>query len=543
MPQFLGARSSVESGISTWMRWAMAPMAVGGLTLAAQSASGSGWLGLLVLGLGTSVWVAYRHREMDLSGETSLPQALEALAEGRIAPTTPIHLLPLFETIQAQLSGAAQVAEERSQQLSTLTLRVEAGLAEVESKAEEQEGAVEETASLFLNINNSIRGVTQEIHNLANSNEETTTSLSELGSAIEQVAISALTLRETVESSTASIHQMSASIQRVAESGDEVQQVAEETAAATTQMDRAIHEVGEHVRGASELTQRVRAHAEEGSHAVGSTIQGIDNIRDQTLVAKHALEGLATRVGEVGEIATFIGTISDETNLLSLNAAIIAAQAGEHGKAFAVVADQVKTLSHRTSASAKQIGDVIRAVQAESENAVSAMGAGIESVEEGVERSRVAGTALEVILKAARESSGQVAEISRATEEQALNSKHVASAAQRVSEHVHQISRAMGEQSTAAEGLLSNATAYLDMSRHIETAMDEQKATARYIMDNSQAITDLIKRIQENTASHEQASGKVAERFEVLLESARESASLIQRLGAGLHQRGRDDTP
>jgi methyl-accepting chemotaxis protein len=124
-----------------------------------------------------------------------------------------------------------------------------------------------------------------------------------------------------------------------------------------------------------------------------------------------------------------------------------------------------------------------------------------------------------------------------------VNSKHVASAAQRVSEHVHHISRAMGEQSAGAEGLLSNATAYLDMSRHIETAMDEQKATARFIMENSQAITDLIALIQENTASHEQASGKVAQRFERLLEAARESATLIQDLGANLGQRGPDGSP
>ncbi len=533
----------MESRIPTWWQWACAPLAVGGLGLVAQAVSGSLWPGLLVLGLATSIWVATKHRDALEGGGQILPRALEALGEGRIDPATPSHLLPLFEAVQAQLAGAAQVSEERSLQLSRLSGHVKSGLSDVERRVEDQEEAVEETASLFLNINNSIRGVNQEIHNLARSNEETAASLSQMGGAIEQVAHSALTLRETVESSTTSIHQLSASIQGVAQSSDEVQQVAEETAAATTEMDRAIHEVGEHVRGASDLTRQVSEHAQAGFHAVGSTIQGIDTIRQQTLAAKGALEALAGRVGEVGEIATFIGTISDETNLLSLNAAIIAAQAGEHGKAFAVVADQVKTLSHRTSASAKQIGDVIRAVQAESENAVTAMAAGIESVEDGVERSRVAGAALEVILTTADEANGQVAEISRATEEQAMNSKHVASAAQRVSEHVYHISRAVGEQSTAADGLLSNATAYLDMSRHIESAMDEQKTTARYIMDNSQAITDLISRIQENAASHEQASAKVTQRFERLLEGARESAGLIQNLSAGLHQPERDETP
>ena len=103
--------------------------------------------------------------------------------------------------------------------------------------------------------------------------------------------------------------------------------------------------------------------------------------------------------------------------------------------------------------------------------------------------------------------------------------------------------RAMAEQSSAAEGLLANATSYLDTSRHIATAMEQQKTTGRYIMDNSQVITDLISRIQQNTASHEHAAGKVSERFERLLDSARDAARRIQHLGEHLRQPEPTDAP
>jgi methyl-accepting chemotaxis protein len=295
-------------------------------------------------------------------------------------------------------------------------------------------------------------------------------------------------------------------------------------------MDRAIQEVGQHVRGASDLTRSVSERADEGSQAVGATINGIERIREQTLGAKNALEGLAERIREIGQIATVIGSISDETNLLSLNAAIIAAQAGDHGRAFAVVADQVKTLSQRTNASAKQIGEMIRAVQDESTHAVSAMAAGIESVEDGVQRSQFAGGALEGIRSAASEASGQVAEISRATEEQARNSKHVAGAAQRVSEHMQHISGAMGEQAGAAESLLRNANTYLEMCRQMAQALEEQRATGRYITANSQSITQMIGSIQSNTASHERASSQVAERFCTLLDNVQQSAQQLPEL-------------
>jgi methyl-accepting chemotaxis protein len=466
--------------------------------------------------LSAAVVALYARLTRDARGALDqLRWRLEALARG--------------DTSEQVGSGGEGEIGEMSEQLDRVRLALASSRVRMsehaERDAENQEGAIEETASLFANINSSIRGINNEIENLAHSNEETAASIQEMGTAVEQVAQSAVALQESVEASTASIHQMGSNIRRVAESSDEVQQVAQETAAATSEMDRAIQEVGGHVRGASDLTQRVSESANRGSEAVNATINGIAIIRDQTLKAKRALEGLAERINEIGQIATVIGGISDETNLLSLNAAIIAAQAGEHGKAFAVVADQVKTLSQRTNTSAKQIEEMIRAVQEESTNAVEAMGEGIRSVEEGVERSRVAGEALEVIRTSASEASGQVSEIERATEEQARNSKHVATAATRVSENVDQISRAMSEQSTASEGLLRSANTYLDMCRQMAQAMEEQRATGRYITGNSQAITEMIGSIQSKTALHAEASRQVAERFEILLELAHKTTA------------------
>ena len=265
----------------------------------------------------------------------------------------------------------------------------------------------------------------------------------------------------------------------------------------------------------------------QGSRAVGTTIEGIAEIRTLTLGAKSALEGLAQRIGEIGEIATVIGGISDETNLLSLNAAIIAAQAGEHGKAFAVVADQVKTLARRTTTSTQEIERLIHGVQQESENTVRAMADGIQSVEAGVERSRAAGELLETIRTSAAEASGRVAEISRAAEQQAQNSRYVAEAAQRTSAHVQQISQAMGEQTGASDQLLQNAQASLEMCRQMSGATEEQRETGRYIHSKIESVTEMIRSIQRSTASHEKASRSVAETFGYLLDCARKGSERV----------------
>jgi methyl-accepting chemotaxis protein len=405
---------------------------------------------------------------------------------------------------------------------------------EVTSSRSDIEETVEETASLLAHINGSIRGITAEVESLAASSEQASTSTLQMGTAIDEVARNAGALHDAAGASASAVHELSGSIRQVADGADAVQGMAEESAAAMVQMDRAIQEVTQHVSGASTLTQQVSADAEEGSLAVVDTIEGIDEIRRQTLEARSVLERLAERIAEIGEIVNVIGGINEETNLLSLNAAIIAAQAGEQGKAFAVVANHVKTLAQRTAGSTREIETLIRAVQQESGNAVHAMGAGIDAVESGVERSRKAGGALEAIRERAREASVRVAEIARASQEQSKNSKHVAEAAQRTSTMVQQISEAMGGQSSASQNLLRNAESSLDLCGQVQRSIEEQRETTRYITASVSAITEMIKSIRANTESHGAASEAVQEAVMRILEIARRSgtasASLTQQL-------------
>jgi methyl-accepting chemotaxis protein len=303
--------------------------------------------------------------------------------------------------------------------------------------------------------------------------------------------------------------------------------MAEESAAAMVQMDRAIQEVGEHVREASVLTEQVSEGAAAGQHAVTATIDGIEEIRAQTSRAKAVMERLAERIGEIGEIVNVIGAINDETNLLSLNAAIIAAQAGEQGKAFAVVANHVKTLAQRTAGSTKEIEGLIRAVQDESSNAVRAMGAGMDAVESGVQRSRKAGEELDRIRSSSRDASSRVAEIARAAGEQARNSKHVAEAAQNTSSMVQQISSAMAEQSRASDAMLKNAEAALELCRQVHRSTEEQRESGRFITASIGSITEMIRSIQQNTESHSAASEAVSDAVGRILEVAKQSGRRV----------------
>jgi len=520
---------------------AAAILLTGASALVVHSMTGSAVAAAIALGIGALLAAqgAAQGRRDERSRLAEIEAALHEIARGRLvpplAPARFRDLAPLalaVGPVADAVAGGSQRIARFAEQLIALADELAAAHASLDKEAQTQDVAVEETASLQANINGSISAISREIESLTRANEESASSILELGSAVEQMAGSAVALHQTVESSTSSVHEMGVNIRQVANSTDSVQQMAEETAASIAQMDRAIQEVGVHVRGASELTERVSQSAEEGSRAVGATIEGIARIRDVTRDSKSALEGLAERISEIGNIATVIGGISDETNLLSLNAAIIAAQAGEHGKAFAVVAEQVKTLARRTTASTKEIERLIADVQERSVDTMGAMGTGIQAVEEGVKRSRLAGEALEAIRVSARDASGRVAEIARSAEEQARNSKYVADAALRTSAHVQQISSAMAEQSRAGDQLLQNATTSLEMCKQMSHATEEQRASGRYITSNTEAITELIRSIQQSTRSHERASAGVGETFVALIESTRTSGQRIPEIAA-----------
>jgi len=469
-----------------------------------------------------------------LSPVAESERMLLALGSGDVSARLDAQNLGSFETLGRGLNALAEALAGVLSRVRHLAERVQSApervgqvMDEIATGAEAQTEAVEETASLLANINTSIKGINAEVDSLSRSAEEASSSVLQMGSAIDEVARSVASLHDSVDSSTSSIHEMGASIRQVADSADAVQRMAEETASSMTQMDRTIQEVGEHVREASVLTQQVSQGAEVGSSAVSDTIEGIEEIRNLTRGAKDVLERLAARINEIGEIVNVIGGINDETNLLSLNAAIIAAQAGEQGKAFAVVANHVKTLAQRTAGSTQEIESLIRAVQAESENAMRAMGAGIDSVEAGVARSSRAGEALQAIRTSARDASARVAEIARAAQEQAQSSRHVAEAAQRTSQMVQQISAAIGEQSRASEAMLKNSEGALEVCRQVHRSTSEQRETAKFITTSIASVAEMIKSIQENTASHARASDSVSGAVNRILESARKSSERI----------------
>jgi methyl-accepting chemotaxis protein len=209
------------------------------------------------------------------------------------------------------------------------------------------------------------------------------------------------------------------------------------------------------------------------------------------------------RTVEIGAIVDVIDDVADETNLLALNAAIIAAQSGEHGRAFSVVADEIKDLAERVLASTKEIGGLIRNVQEESRKATDAIDRGSRSVASGVDLSAEAGMALEEITTASRDSGDRIGSIVSALREQAKAAGHVVDLMERVRGGVQEIRRAAAEQDRGNVVVYEGSVTMRDVALQVRGTTEEQARGSVRIRESVEGVRDAVERI--NAALQEQS--------------------------------------
>ena len=260
--------------------------------------------------------------------------------------------------------------------------------------------------------------------------------------------------REVASAST----QIAASSEEMATGMNEQSQQVTQISAAIEEMSASITEVAHKSRDASEKADHSGQTATQGGAVVDETVQGMNAIDRAVTASASAVEELGKRGEQIGEVIEVINDIADQTNLLALNAAIEAARAGEHGRGFAVVADEVRKLADRTTKATEEVAQSITAIQQETTQAVERMESGKQQVQKGVELAGQAGESLQEIVQGARDVSGLVQSIAAAAEQQS-------SASEEVSRNVESITAVASQ---ASEGAQQSAAASAQLSGKAE---------------------------------------------------------------------------
>ncbi len=367
----------------------------------------------------------------------------------------------------------------------------------------EQSEAVEEAASSVNEMHFALKEIAGNVENLHASSEHTSSSVLEMAASVDEVASTMSGLTTSIEDTSTAIAQMSAAVKQTAENVEILSSAAEETAASANEISVSVREVESNAKQSASLAEAVAADAQQlGMRSIEKTIDGMKKIKSATRQAADVVGRLRERSESIGSILTVIEDITDQTGLLALNAAILAAQAGEHGKGFAVVAAEIRELATRTASSTQEIGKLITAVQEESREASEAMTGGLAVVEEGARLSQDAGEALKKILERADQSRDMSRSISRASAEQAKGIRQVSEAVDKINEMTHQIARATHEQKSGSEQITKSAEKMREITRFVKSATIEQAK-------GSKGITAAVEEINAKVGMVNRAAGEV----------------------------------
>jgi len=471
---------------------------------------------MIISALGISIaallfWVVLR--KFVIKPLKSLEEGTKSLAGGdlsfRLGVKTDDEIGRMSRAINESLRSLGSILQRvknGSKRVVAVAEKVEVEFKHVSESTKLETEAIANIAASLEQMYSAAGEISDNTQQLAASAEEKAASMQEMVTSISQVANSAQELSLVVDSTAASIEQLSATIKEVANKAEELASASEETLAATEEISSAVREVEQNAKESVSLSEKVKNDASSfGMASVEKTIEGIQNIKSSFDRTASYIKKLGGRSNEIGKILNVIDEITEQTTLLALNAAILAAQAGEHGKGFSVVADEIKDLAERTSFSTREIAELIQAVQQEVKDAILAMDDGLKSVEVGLKVAKDAGDALNKIVESSTQSAEMSDSIERSTAEQAKTTRLVSEAMERVKNMVAHVARTTQEQSKGAL-LITKATEKMrDVAKHVQTATGEQLINTKYISEAMELASE--KSLQIAKAVHEQKTG------------------------------------
>jgi methyl-accepting chemotaxis protein len=353
---------------------------------------------------------------------------------------------------------------------------------------------VEQLRILLQNVAENANHLNAASMQLAQVSEQAGQVTNQISATIQQVAQGTAQQSTSVNETAGSIDQLVRAIDGVARGAQEQATAVTQSSQITAQMSVVIEQVAANARRSTQGANQAASTAKSGAGIVENNLNGMRIIKNKVSLSAGKVQEMGKRSDQIGMIVETIDDIASQTNLLALNAAIEAARAGEHGKGFAVVADEVRKLAERTASATKEVSKIIGEVQSSVIEAIEAMTESASEVDRGVDRAGAAGAALQEILNAVADVTNQVEEISAAAQEMQASSNELVAAMDSVS--------AIVEENTAATEEMSAGSSEVSQSiENIASVSEENSAAVEEVSASTEEMSAQVEEVSASAAS------------------------------------------
>lgn len=438
------------------------------------------------------------------------------------------QLFSAFKLMSLQLASTIRRIRDAFSKVELDTKAVRQQLLKTMENTNKQTQATEVVADNILSIEKSVKAVSEHMESLAGLAEEVSSSVLEMIASIDQIANSADGLTESVNTAATTLAQNSAAIKEIDASAEQINKFVEETSSAIAEMETSIRQIEHNSSSTRQSVEIASQESVNGVEVVEHTASTITQLQGSFMTVTQAMKNLGKRSEEIGNILGVIDEVMEQTHLLALNAAIIAAQAGEQGKAFSVVAGEIRGLAEKTSVSTREIATLIDTVQQEVSKAVDLVNSQNSLVEETVKASEATASSFRRIQKSVQPAVMMTQEINKAIQEQSKGTASVLHSIEQLGDLAHQLSRATKEQSLGSDQILKAVNKIRTLAEEVKRATKEQSLGSSLIRKAMDKLTSSVSSVLILTKEQKVAAEGVESSIKAFRTISKENNQLIK---------------